>query len=117
LASNLAVAPSHEDSLGLLAMVRVHQYAEGWIDREAAQEAIAEASDANSPEASLARGMMAGLSGDFDQARRSYEAHADGRGSHPVAVRNDTAWLRGIAALGRPFDHDLLVSALGAVQA
>lgn len=116
LATNLALAPSHDDSLGLLAMVRVHQFAEGWISEDAAKRAIQEASDANSPDASLARGMMAGLSGDFDQARRTYEAHAENQGSRAVATRNDTAWLRGVAALSRPFDQTLLATALQTVR-
>lgn len=115
LASNLAVEPAHDDSLGLLAMVRVHQFAEGWIPQDAAEQAIAQAAEANSPEASLARGMLAGLLGDFDQARRSYEAHA--QGSSAAAVRNDTAWLRGVAALGRPYDRDVVTGAATAVKA
>src|SRR5690606_21081696 len=114
LVSNLAVEPAHDDSLGLLAMVRVHQFAEGWITQAEAEDTIARAAEANSPHASLARGMLAGLLGDFDQARRSYEAHA--QGSSAAAVRNDTAWLRGVAALGRPYERDVVTGAATAVR-
>jgi len=115
LASNLADAPSHDGSLGLLALVRVHQFSEGWATQAEAEAAIEDAAAANSPEASLARGMLAALQGDFDEARRSYEAHGASIGTTEAAMRNDTAWLRGIASLGRPYDKDVLEGAAAAV--
>src|SRR5690606_25983107 len=41
-------------------------------------------------------------------------AHA--QGSSAAAVRNDTAWLRGVAALGRPYERDVVTGAATAVR-
>lgn len=100
LESNLRVESDHPQTLGRIAQVRAHQYVRGFVERETALAAANLARDAGRAEGPLAAGMIAAFDGDFDQARRAYEAA-------PVQdplIAADAAWLRGVVALGHPYD-------------
>ena len=118
---NLSVEPEHAETLGLLAFVRVHQYAEGLVDVSRAQAAIDDASRVDEMGASLAAGILAGLQGDFDTARRTYEAQLgdvpERSSDERTVAHNEAAWLRALTALGRPYETDRVHDALVRVQA
>ena len=114
LEHNLAIDPTHAPTLGLLALVRVHQAAEGLVELEVAQAAVDEAASADRDEAPLATGILAAIAGDFDEARRAYEAvEPDAR----IDLASPAAWLEGIVALGRPYEKELGDTALARVDA
>jgi tetratricopeptide (TPR) repeat protein len=114
LENNLRIEPAHPPTLGMLALVRVHQVADGLIESDVADEAVQAASDAGRDEAPLAAGILAGIAGDLDEARRAYEAvDADAQ----PELASPAAWLEGIGALARPYEKELTDAALARVEA
>lgn len=114
LEHNLRVDPAHPPTLGMLALVRVHQAADALIDPEVAREAIDAAAAAGRDEAPLASGILAAIEGDFDEARRAHEAvDADAR----IDLASPAAWLEGVVALGRPYEKQLGDAALARIDA
>ncbi|MEM6290052.1 MAG: hypothetical protein AAGA54_02270 [Myxococcota bacterium] len=113
LESNLEVEAQHPETLGRIAIVRTHQAVRGFADRAVAEEALAVAKAAGRPEGPLGEGMLAALDGDFDQARRAYEA----AGTADPVIDADAAWLQGMVALGHPYDVALDDDAIARLEA
>ncbi len=101
LHANLEIASGHPQTLGRIAMVVTHQYTRALADEQEARAAAARAKAAGRPEGPLCEGIVAAWDGDLDQARRAYESAAE---EDDPLVRADAAWLRGLVALGHPYD-------------
>jgi Tfp pilus assembly protein PilF len=104
LEANLGIEAGHPRTLGLLALARAYQAAMGLVAPEEAHAAVDAAGTRD--EAPLSAGILAALEGDFDEARRAYEA-IDDAAETPTELVSTAAWLQGIVALGRPYEEEL----------
>lgn len=114
LESNLEVAAAHPETLGRLALVLTHLHVRGTVSEEDARAAANAAKQAGRPEGPLCEGVLAALAGDFDQARRAYEAAQQ---SEDVLILADAAWLQAVVALGHPYDAAMEDAAVARLEA
>ena len=109
LDKGLSVAPNDDESHALLALVRAHQAVLG-VETEAFAASLEDVSDSEEPEAQVARGISAALSGDLDTVQGVLEKVDASSESKPIA--RTRAWLHGTVALGQVFDRDQLAGAI-----
>jgi len=116
LEANLVTAPTHPESLGLLALIRARQGLAGTVNAADVERAIQAAAEAGTPEAGLAKAMMAARAGDLETVRAAYVG-SDRSTSPGDPLRQERAWLQGVVALAHPYVHDEVRQAQGELLA